>query len=285
MIRLFVIGLLFSTVSLSAQAQWVTALWEDGHPPTSNNLTAAEAVDANHWITNVSVPQLTVYLPEKGNGQAVIICPGGGYAGLASHHEGTLFAQWLNAQGTAAFVLKYRMPNGHKEVPLDDAQQAIRYVRRRAAEWHIRPDRIGVAGFSAGGHLAATVSTHFAAPGVSARPDFAILFYPVITMDIATHGGSRINLLGDNPSPADLHVFSNEKQVNADTPPTLIFLSDDDKVVLPENSIRYYKALKDNDVPAAMYIFPTGGHGWGLRADFAWHHPVTSLMADWLKNR
>jgi len=175
------------------------------------------------------------------------------------------------------------MPNKHKEVPLDDAQQAIRYVRSHAAELGVNPSSIGIAGSSAGGHLASTASTHFTTSGVSSRPDFAILFYPVITMDIATHGGSRANLLGDNPSQSDLYVFSNEKQVNNNTPPTLLLLSDDDTVVLPENSIRYYKALKDNGVKAAMYIFPVGGHGWGMREDFVYHRQVVELMAAWLK--
>ncbi|MDR1601514.1 MAG: alpha/beta hydrolase [Tannerella sp.] len=280
-----IICAILSVSALPAGSQTVVKLWE-GAPPTSNEITAAENIDQNYWITNVSSPELTVYLPEKGkgNGKAVVICPGGGYAGLASHHEGTLFARWLNTQGIAGIILKYRMPNGHKEVPLDDAQQAIRYVRLHAAEWGVRPDRIGIAGFSAGGHLASTASTRFATSGVSSRPDFSILFYPVITMDIFTHGGSRNNLLGDNPSLSDIHIFSNERQVNANTPPAILLLSDDDKGVLPENSIRYYRALKDNDVKASMHIFPTGGHGWGLRDDFAFHRQMLDLLAAWLRD-
>ncbi|MDR1332073.1 MAG: alpha/beta hydrolase [Tannerella sp.] len=282
--RFFISCILLAAAILPAASQTVVKLWE-GNPPTGNEITAAENVDANYWITNVSSPELTVYLPEKGkaNGKAVVICPGGGYAGLASHHEGTLVAQWLNTQGIAGIVLKYRMPNRHREVPLDDAQQAIRYVRTHAAEWNVSADKIGIAGFSAGGHLASTASTHFTTSGVSSRPDFSILFYPVITMDIHTHGGSRNNLLGDSPSLSDLHLFSNEKQVNNGTPPTLLLLSDDDLVVLPENSIRYYRALKDNGVKAAMYIFPTGGHGWGLRDDFVYHRQVLDLLAAWLR--
>jgi acetyl esterase/lipase len=276
--------LLLATALPAAHSQTVVKLWE-GDPPTSNGITDAENMDASYWITNVSSPELTVYLPEKGkrNGQAVVICPGGGYAGLASHHEGTLFAQWLNTQGIAGIVLKYRMPNGHREVPLDDAQQAIRYVRTHAAGWDIRTDGIGIAGFSAGGHLASTASTHFTTSGVSSRPDFSILFYPVVTMDITTHGGSRSNLLGDDPSLSELHTFSNEKQVNNNTPPALLLLSDDDRTVLPENSIGYYRALKDNGVKATLYIFPTGGHGWGLRDNFAYHRQVLDLMGAWLK--
>jgi len=199
-------------------------------------------------------------------------------------HEGTMFAQWLNEQGIAAFVLKYRMPNKHKNVPLDDAWQAIRYVRDHAAEYGISANKIGIAGFSAGGHLASTASTHFATSGTSTRPDFSILFYPVVTMDIATHGGSRTNLLGDNPSLSDLYSFSNEKQVNNNTPPAILLLSDDDKVVLPENSTRYYNALKSNDIKASMYIFPEGGHGWGLKDNFRFHKEMTTLLATWLKD-
>ncbi|MDR1780982.1 MAG: alpha/beta hydrolase [Tannerella sp.] len=277
-------AVVLSIMAFNVNAQKVVKLW-DGDPPTSNGITEAENIDQSYWITNVSTPELTIWLPEKSkaNGKAVVICPGGGYAGLASHHEGTQLAQWLNTQGIAGVVLKYRMPNKHKEVPLDDAQQAIRYVRSHAAELGVNPSSIGIAGSSAGGHLASTASTHFTTSGVSSRPDFAILFYPVITMDIATHGGSRANLLGDNPSQSDLYVFSNEKQVNNNTPPTLLLLSDDDTVVLPENSIRYYKALKDNGVKAAMYIFPVGGHGWGMREDFVYHRQVVELMAAWLK--
>lgn len=272
-------------MATATQAQQVVKLW-DGEPPTNNEIRMPEHVDENHWITRVSSPELIIYLPQKNNAtdKAVIICPGGGYAGLASHHEGTLFAQWLNKQGIAAFILKYRMPNKHKEVPLEDAQQAIRYVREHASDYKIQPNKIGIAGFSAGGHLASTASTHFATQGTSTRPDFSILFYPVITMDEATHGGSRTNLLGDEPSTTDIHMFSNEKQVNVNTPPAILLLSDDDKAVVPENSIRYYQALKANNIKASLYIFPEGGHGWGLNDSFKYHQQVTELLAAWLKD-
>ena len=200
---------------------------------------------------------------------AVVICPGGGYAGLAIQHEGSEFAKWLNGQGITAFVLKYRMPNKHKEVPLDDAQQAMRYVRKHANEFGIDANKVGIAGFSAGGHLAATTSTHYTTEGTSTKPDFSILFYPVITMEMATHGGSRSNLLGDKPLPEDIQFFSNEKQINANTPPAILLLSDDDKSVSPVNSVFYYEALKKNNIPATMYIFPKGGHGWGIGSNIA----------------
>jgi len=277
---LFVCVVIFAT-----SAQKVVKLWDQA-PPSSNEIKDPEHIDVNHWITNVSYPELTIFLPTQNEttGKAVVICPGGGYAGLASHHEGTLFAKWLNQQGIAAFILKYRMPNKHKEVPLDDAQQAIRHVREHAKEYQIQPNKIGIAGFSAGGHLASTASTHFAVEGTSTRPDFSILFYPVITMDIATHGGSRLNLLGDNPPPTDIHIYSNEKQINTNTPPAILLLSDDDKVVIPTNSIRYYQALKENNIQATLYIFPEGGHGWGFKEDFKYHQLMKELLAAWLKD-
>lgn len=268
-----------------SDAQKVVPLW-DGDPPTDNELKGEVGIrEGMSWIDNVSVPELEIYLPEKSTatGMAVVVCPGGGYAGLAYDHEGLMVARWLNKEGIAAFILKYRMPNKHKEVPLDDAQQAIRYVREHAGEYGVNVSKIGICGFSAGGHLASTASTHFAATGTSTRPDFSILFYPVITMTELTHGGSRNNLLGENPPKTDIHLFSNEKQVNVNTPPAILLLSDDDKVVLPENSIWYYEALKRNDIPATMYIFPTGGHGWGFRDTYVYYQQMTDLLSKWLK--
>lgn len=270
-------------IMTSLKAQNIAILWPE-NPPTSNEISDLEITDRNYKITNVSSPMLTIYLPDKAinTGMAVIICPGGGYAGLASMHEGTQVAQWLQQKGIAAFVLKYRMPNGHKEVPLDDAWQAIRFVRDNAADYDIKPWKIGIAGFSAGGHLASTASTHYATKGTITRPDFSILFYPVITMSESAHKGSRKNLLGENPSSIDIELFSNEKHINAETPPTILLLSDDDKSVPPTNSIDYYKGLKKNGVPAAMYIFPEGGHGWGMRKNFKYHDQMLSLLEKWL---
>ncbi|GAB6865348.1 alpha/beta hydrolase [Bacteroides acidifaciens] len=266
-------------------AQKIVKLWET-NPPTSNEITKAEKYERNgNWVTNVSSPELAIYQTNKAKntGMAVVICPGGGYAGLAILHEGEQFAKWLNGQGITAFVLKYRMPNKHKEVPLDDAQQAIRYVREHANEYGVDTNKIGIAGFSAGGHLAATASTHYTTEGVSTRPDFSILFYPVITMETATHGGSRSNLLGDNPLPADIQFFSNEKHVNTNTPPAILLLSDDDKSVPTTNSVLYYESLKKNNIPATMYIFPKGGHGWGMNIDFEYHSQMLELLGRWLK--
>lgn len=226
----------------------------------------------------VTIPTLTAFFPNvtKPNQTAVIILPGGGYQHLAIDKEGTKVAQWFNSLGIPAFVLKYRLPSDlimkNKNVgPLQDAQEAIRYVRQNAAKWNIDPNKIGILGFSAGGHLAATLSTHYddkvyeSAFKVSARPDFSLLIYPVISMqnDI-THKGSQINLLGNNPSQDLIDSFSNEKKVTTKTPPAFLIHATDDTVVLPENSIDYYLALKKNGVTAELHLYEKGGHGFGL---------------------
>ena len=273
--------LMISTVN----AQETVDLWPDS-PPTSNEITTPEGVENNgSWITNVSHPMLMIYSPDKetDTGIAVVICPGGGYAGLAFQHEGKQFAEWLNTLGITGIILKYRMPNKHKNIPLEDVWQAMRYVRENAERLKIDRNKIGIAGFSAGGHLASTASTHYSFEGASTRPDFSILFYPVVTMTSFTHGGSRENLLGKNPTEVDIQLFSNEKQVNNNTPPTILLLSDDDKVVDPLNSIHYYEALKKNDIPASLYIFPEGGHGWGMNTNFKYHETMLSLLEEWLK--
>ena len=280
---IFSVFLFLSTVSYG---QTVVDLWE-GAPPNDNGITTPEVIEnEGSWVVNVSHPTLTIFSPSKesNNGMAVIICPGGGYTGLAIQHEGMEMAKWLNTLGITGIVLMYRMPNKHKDIPLSDAWQAIRYVRKNAAKLGVNPKKVGIAGSSAGGHLASTASTHYSYDGINTRPDFSILFYPVITAELPTHGGSRNNLLGDNPSLSDIHMFSNEKQVNNNTPPAILLLSDDDKVVLPQNSIDYYKALKNNNVPATMYIFPEGGHGWGMNKDFKYHQQMIHLLEMWLKD-
>lgn len=278
--------LLLSFMTINMNAQKVVKLWE-GNPPASNQISEPERYERDGgWVTNVAVPEISIYLPDKAvnTGMAVIICPGGGYAGLAIEHEGVQFAEWLNKQGVAGIILKYRMPNKHKEVPLDDALQAIRYVRKHARELGIKGNKIGIAGFSAGGHLAATASTQHMLYGTSAHIDFSILFYPVVTMEEYTHAGSKINLLGENPSQADIDRFSAEKMVSKTTPPTILLLSNDDGAVPPANSIEYYKALEKNNVPATMYIFPEGGHGWGMRENFKYHAQMLTLLQMWLKD-
>lgn len=281
---LFVILLSFLFMS-NLTAQTVVSLW-DGNPPTSNTLMEEEVV-VNGSVSGVSNPDIRIYLPDttKRKNIAIIICPGGGYARLAIDHEGAQFAKWLNDQGITAVVLKYRMPNGHKEVPLDDLQQAMRYVRSNAVEWGIVDEnmetRIGVAGFSAGGHLAATASTHYTSSEL--RPDFSILFYPVITMGSYTHEGSRDNLLGQNVTANDVLYYSTETRIDEQTPPTILLLSDDDKAVPPKNSLMYYNALNGKGVPATMYVFPEGGHGWGMRSDFKYHQEMLTLLRMWLE--
>lgn len=282
---LFIFTILLS-ISINMNAQRTVKLW-NGNPPTKNNITDAEQYnEAQGWVTNVSAPELSIYLPDKAKntGMAVLICPGGGYAGLAINHEGIDVAKWLTEQGIAGIILKYRMPNKHKEIPLDDAQEAMKYIRKNAKELGVNPNKIGVTGFSAGGHLASTLSTHFSTEGVSTRPDFSILFYPVVTMRQATHGGSRANLLGDNPTDADMAFYSNEEQVRENTPPAILLLSDDDQAVVPANSIGYYEALKKYNIPATMYIFPEGGHGWGMKKEFKYHTQMLDVLGMWLKD-
>lgn len=229
-------------------------------------------------------PEITVYHPadSTANGQAIVICPGGGYVLLATNHEGHMIARMLADHGVTAAVLKYRLPHGNRHIPAADACQAIRLMRTNAAGWHIDPHRIGIMGSSAGGHLASTVCTHIT--DTLSRPDFAILFYPVISSDSTiTHSGSIKNLLGtDSGTPHMRRLYSNELHVSADTPPTLLLLSDDDTTVPPANSIRYYQALKDHGIPASMHIFPSGGHGWGFRPTFRYHPQVSALILDWL---
>lgn len=213
---------------------------------------------------------ITIHPAPKPNGAAVIICPGGGYGGLVTAGEGHGIAAWLNGHGIAGIVLEYRLPKGRSEVPLLDAQRALRTIRHRAKELALDPDRLGIIGFSAGGHLASTAGTHFDAGDaqstdpverMSSRPDFMILVYPVITMDASTHGGSRTNLLGKEPTPELIERFSNEKQVTAQTPPTFLTHAADDKVVVPDNSLHFYEALLAKNVPAKYLALPSGGHG------------------------
>jgi len=213
---------------------------------------------------------ITVHKPEKPNGTAIVICPGGGYGGLVTGGEGHGIAKWLNSHGITGVVLEYRLPKGRPFVPLLDAQRAIRTVRSNAKTWGIDPARIGIIGFSAGGHLASTAGTHFddgdakaedPIDKVSCRPDFIILVYPVVTMSEKTHGGSRTNLLGSKPDPKLVELFSNEKQVTAKTPPAFLAHAKDDKVVVLENSKAFYDALQANKVPSKYLELPSGGHG------------------------
>lgn len=287
--------LLCTLVSLGSTTAWAQVpaamagaraepLWPEGAP----GALGSEAKDR---------PMLYMFLPpaEKAVGTAVCVCPGGGYGTLAMDHEGRQIAEWFNRLGVAAFVVDYRHRGkgyGHP-APLQDAQRAVRIVRARAAEFRVRPDRIGIMGFSAGGHLASTVITHFdggdptaADPiqRVSCRPDFAILCYPVIALaEPFTHRGSLRNLLGENPDPALVESLSSEKQVRADTPPTFLFHTDEDRGVPPENSVVFYLALRKAGVPAELHIFRVGRHGLGLAQGTPGTELWPQLAEAWLR--
>ncbi|MCW3094374.1 MAG: alpha/beta hydrolase [Ferruginibacter sp.] len=228
-------------------------------------------------IAKVSVPTITMFKPAQANGKAVVICPGGGYGILAFDKEGTRIAEEMNKWGVTAFVLKYRLPEDSTMMdksigPLQDAQQAIRLVRKNAKEWGVNKNQIGIMGFSAGGHLAATATTHFTfkadasdSDTTSLRPDFSILCYPVISFDSTiTHKGSRNNLIGSKATKEKTDFFSNELQVTKNTPPTFLVHAGDDGTVPVENSIRFYQACIKNKVPAEMHLYPKGGHGFGM---------------------
>jgi len=242
-------------------------------------------------------PTLTPYLAAAGSGTgtAVVVCPGGGYGALATDKEGDQIARFLNSLGVSAFVLKYRLgPRYHHPVELGDAQRAIRTVRARASEYRLLPDRIGIMGFSAGGHLASTAGTHFDSGDqsaadpidrVSCRPDFLILCYPVISFLSYVHQGSRRNLLGDNPGPKLVESLSSETQVTAQTPPTFLFHTNSDTGVPPENSMMFYMALRKAGVPAEIHIYERGPHGVGLAQTDQALSTWPSRLADWLRVR
>ncbi len=267
------------TVCLFAQDE-VLHLWPDGAPGGIENPDYIEglATDRPNRILRVSDPTISIYLPEadKATGTAVVICPGGGYRRLAFDHEGFEVAEWLNTIGVAGIVLKYRLPSDEimedKAIgPLQDVQRAIRIVRRNAQKWNLKPDQIGVMGFSAGGHLAASASTLYkdkvynVTDSICARPDFSVLVYPFITFDyMMIHKGSKSRLLGVNPDSSLIVNFSLDKQVTSETPPAFLVHSTDDASVAVRNTLLYFGALQSYDVPAEMHIFESGGHGYGM---------------------
>ena len=230
----------------------------------------------------VDTARVTVFLPDagKGNGRAVVICPGGAYGGLAMGHEGTDWADFFTGQGVAVAVLKYRLPHGDADVPMADAMEAVRLVRRKAGEWRVDPHKVGIMGFSAGGHLASLVATKGEG---DAAPDFQILFYPVITMNPGfTHRATHDNLLGEKPKKKREQEMSTDRCVSRVTPRAYIALCDDDHTVLPANGVNYYLACYRHDVPASLHVYPTGGHGWGMRADFPYHIEMLLDLKAWL---
>lgn len=232
---------------------------------------------------DANTARLYCYIPDNlKNGTAVIVCPGGAYSGLAIDYEGHSFAQWLEDNGIAAFVLKYRMPAGRNAIPLADAEQAVSVVRSRAKEWGINTHKVGIMGSSAGGHLASTLATHYGSEDT--RPDFQILNYPVITMDKSyTHMGSHDNLLGSSASGELEDEYSNEKHVTASTPECFIAVSAADEIVPVKNSLAYTQALIDNGVPVSLHVYPGGFHGWGNKADFKDHVIYQTELMNWLQ--
>jgi acetyl esterase/lipase len=292
-------ALLLLTLSTTIlQADWQN-LWPTDAPGAKRPPAGTEKTNERGGITNIEVPQILVKLPpkESANGSAVVIFPGGGYAHLAIKHEGLDYAQWLNDLGFAAIIVKYRVgqnPGYQYPVPLLDARRAIRTTRANATEWNINPDHIGVMGSSAGGHLASLAATQFnlsfpeettdEIDKLSARPNFAILCYPVIIMDSEIgHSGSRNNLAGKNPSPALLTKLTTYRNITKDTPPTFLIHTSDDGVD-SRNSTLFANALKENKIPHALHIFPTGGHGYGLngKGELAtW----PSLLEKWLNTQ
>jgi acetyl esterase/lipase len=282
---------------LTLSAQQVVPLYP-GEIPNSIPHSVKEVVEERNGqfsgYRGATHPTLEIVLPKNADkpAAAVVICPGGGYVRQVYRREGTEIAEAFAEQGVAAFILKYRIPNDATMADkslgaLQDAQQAIRLVRQNASKWNVDPKRVGIMGFSAGGHVASTAATHFKKSsipnpeGTSLRPDFTILIYPVVSMlEGFTHAGSRKNLLGDHPNDAQVRLFSNELQVDKDTPPTWLTHAGDDKAVPVANSVRFYNALIENNVPAEMHLYPAGGHGFVLK------RPAKEWMAsifDWME--
>lgn len=270
--KILLLGALSISSLLSAQTPIQVKIWEEK--------VVDEKPLIKDWVNGdeYSEATLTIYPAKKPNGQAIIACPGGGYSGVAVTHEGHDMAAWFNTQGITYAVLHYRMPYGKHEIPLSDAHQAIRYMRKHANEWGIK--QLGIMGSSAGGHLASTAATHFTE---ETRPDFQILFYPVVTMTDYTHQGSKNNLLGKNPSEELVKLYSNELQVTEQTPPAFIMHSSDDTAVPVLNSINYYLAMCKYGVSATMHLYPIGGHGWGFNDSFPYKSQWTDEMEKWLR--
>jgi acetyl esterase/lipase len=290
----------FILMPLMAQNQ-IIPLWE-GDPPNyreTGEVTIWDTADIVR-VRNVQKPDIAVFLPSRKNasGEAVVICPGGGYGILAYDWEGSDIARWLNSEGIAAFVLKYRLPGAKSNIipyksPLMDAQRAMRLVRFHAEKWNIDPGKVGVMGFSAGGHLASTISTHYD-PGdsenddpvehESCRPDFSVLVYPVVSFtEEYSHVGSRENLLGKDADPDLIKHFSNELHVTDKTPPAILIHSGDDYGVPVENSIAYYEALQENKISSELHIYPYGGHGYSLAIGQGHLSTWPDRVIEWIK--
>ena len=287
---------LFFTLSLTLiatamQAQDMTVkLWDNTTAPHSNHLTGEKKDEGGVRYSNTTEAVLYIYeaQPERATGQSIVICPGGGYRLVAMGHEGHDFGKWLAENGVTAAVLMYRMPNHRPEVPLEDAAEAVRYMKEEYAPTHSITS-VGIMGFSAGGHLAASTAVGAlehngdTSHRATLRPDFAVLFYPVITGEaLHAHKGSFDYLLGADRTAELTARYSAEKLVSAATPPTFLVCSDDDGGVPPANSTMFYNALKAHGVPASLHILPSGGHGWGFRDSFRYKPQWQSTLLDWL---
>ncbi len=293
--KLIMTALFAASVAFAASAQKVVVLedpkadetfdwWNNTNAPHSNEETRDEKINERGHFSQTSQTVFYLYKadPAKATGQAVVVLPGGGYSKVCIKHEGFALGQWFREQGITALVVKYRLPNlGHKEVPLEDAQAALQYLRDDAKELGIDPAQVGICGSSAGGHLAAYTSTF---TEDAKKPAFSILFYPVITGTTwATHHNTFKFLLGTRRTPAEQEYYSLENRVTPTTPPTILLLSDDDLTVPPLSSIRYYEALKREGVKATMHIYPSGGHGWAGHDEFKYAENVKELLKDWLQ--
>ena len=255
-------------------------LWPDG-APNSSGLTGEEQETRPHFVTNVTHPTLTVYHPEKPNGMAIIMCPGGGYRGLGMDGEGYDMAPWFCGQGITYMVLKYRMPNGHPGIPLEDGEQAMRVIRRNAAQWGVDPHNVGIIGFSAGGHFASTLITEYTSE--ETRPDFAVLVYPVVSMNYSSVR-TRENLLGARSEEEALRKrHSTFGQVHEGMPEVMLLLCNDDKAVVPDNSIAFYRALNRRGVKAEMHIYPEGGHGFWMRERYKYGDETYPAVIRWIE--
>ena len=296
---LFVFVIFTMLAQQNANAQSINVkIWPEKIPGAKNGQNYwPKPSEEERCITKISSPEMEVILPseEKANGTAVLIFPGGGYGVVCLHHEGYDLARWFAERGVAGIVMKYRLPSDEimkdKSVgPLQDAQEAMRIIRRNATKWNINPAKIGVLGFSAGGHLASSISTHYndkvyeTKDKISARPDFSILIYPVISFDESiTHMGSRINLIGENPDAKLVKYFSNELQINKETPPAILIHSADDKAVPVQNSLRYFEALQKNNVPSELHVYQRGGHGYGMGIDGSTESAWPETCLNWMK--
>lgn len=275
-----------TTVTLSKEEsgadEIVANLWNNSTAPHSNGITADETINEKWELFNTSQTDLYIYKadPAKATGQAVVVVPGGGYRKVCIKYDGFAVARYLRSIGVSAIVVKYRLPNSHREVPLEDVQETMRYLRTEGVKWGVDPAQVGILGSSAGGYLAAHAST--VTPDEE-KPAFSILIYPVITGEWASHRGTFANMLGKHRTNAEHQYYSLENRVTPTTPPTLLLLADDDLSVPTVSGIRYYKALKYYGIPASLHIFPSGGHGWAGHDEYRYAEPSKQAIKDWLE--